>query len=233
MLNFTATPPPSSCSILAGATRRCQNSAMARPPGAQIGDEMSEASGTPDPTASTIRASGGPTGPRRRSRARAPVPTDGTVARAGVRGIRTPAKRPVVMWDLVLTIVLLVVMIGAGAARVVPRRSSSPSRATRAGPASRLRLRPHGHGHAHRADRPARVGLLALIAAVIVLVLRRLAFWIPIVGIVLVIGVFVGGAALTISGVPARGRDVPDAGPRCAGTQGLEPAAGPVAYHRA
>jgi hypothetical protein len=49
---------------------------------------------------------------------------------------------------------------------------------------------------------PLAVGMLALIAAVIVLVLRRIAFWIPIVGIVLVIGVFIGGAALTASGVP-------------------------------
>jgi hypothetical protein len=32
--------------------------------------------------------------------------------------------------------------------------------------------------------------------------LKRIAFWIPIVGTVLIIGVFVGGAALTISGVP-------------------------------
>ena len=49
---------------------------------------------------------------------------------------------------------------------------------------------------------PLAVGMLALIAAVIVLVLKRIAFWIPIVGIVLVIGVFIGGAALTASGVP-------------------------------
>ena len=44
--------------------------------------------------------------------------------------------------------------------------------------------------------------MLALIAAVIVLVLKRIAFWIPIVGIVLVIAVFIGGAAFTASGVP-------------------------------
>jgi hypothetical protein len=46
------------------------------------------------------------------------------------------------------------------------------------------------------------VGMLALIATVIVLVLKRIAFWIPLVGIVLIVAVFVGGAALTISGVP-------------------------------
>jgi hypothetical protein len=48
---------------------------------------------------------------------------------------------------------------------------------------------------------PLVAALFALIAAVVVLVLKRIAFWIPIVGIVLVIGVFVGGAALTMSGV--------------------------------
>ena len=49
---------------------------------------------------------------------------------------------------------------------------------------------------------PLAVGLLALVAAIVVLVLKRIAFWIPLVGTVLIIGVFVGGAALTISGVP-------------------------------
>ena len=48
---------------------------------------------------------------------------------------------------------------------------------------------------------PLLVGLLALIAAIILLVLRRIAFWIPLLGILLIVGVFIGGFALTASGV--------------------------------
>lgn len=117
--------------------------------------------------------------------------------------IETPAppKRPVVMWDLVLTIVLLVLLVGA--ALVASLLSFLLAFAGD----------PCGSGITCDYDRmgtgmliamigPLAVGLLALIAGVVVLVLRRIAFWIPLVGIVLVIAVFVTGAAITISGVP-------------------------------
>ncbi|MGO7983383.1 hypothetical protein ACC691_36645, partial [Rhizobium johnstonii] len=58
----------------------------------------------------------------------------------------------------------------------------------------------------HRDQEPAahavEVALLALAAAIVVLVQRFVAFWIPIAGIVLVAVVFVVGAWLVISGVP-------------------------------
>jgi hypothetical protein len=49
---------------------------------------------------------------------------------------------------------------------------------------------------------PGAVTVIAVIVAVILLVLRRIAFWVPIVGILLAVGVWVGGAALVVSGVP-------------------------------
>ncbi|MFD4421746.1 hypothetical protein ACFWN7_09610 [Agromyces sp. NPDC058484] len=109
--------------------------------------------------------------------------------------------RPVIVWDLVLTIVLLVIMIG-----VALLASFLSFFLAFAGD-------PCGSGITCDYDRmgagmliamigPIAAALLALIAAVIVLVRTRIAFWIPLVGVVLAVGVFVGGAALTISGVP-------------------------------
>nr|WP_309976156.1 DUF6264 family protein [Agromyces sp. 3263] len=109
-------------------------------------------------------------------------------------------KRPVVMWDLVLTIVLLVVMIGAALLAsffaVFLAFAGDSCGASTVCDYDRM-----GTGMLIALVGPLVVGLLTLIAAVIVLVLRRIAFWIPIVGIVLVAAVFFGGAALTISGV--------------------------------
>ncbi|KRE29367.1 hypothetical protein ASG80_19660 [Agromyces sp. Soil535] len=106
-----------------------------------------------------------------------------------------------ILWDLVLTIVLLVVMVG-----VALVASFLSFFLAFAGDSC-------GSGITCDYDRiatgmliamvgPLVVGLLALIAAVVVLVLKRIAFWIPIVGIVLIAAVFIGGAALTASGVP-------------------------------
>ena len=112
-----------------------------------------------------------------------------------------PTKRPVVMWDLILTIVLLVVMIGlALLASFLSFFLAFASDSCGSGitcdydrMATGMLLAMVG---------PLAVALLVLIAGVVMLVLRRRAFWIPIVGIVLVIAVFVGGVALTVSGVP-------------------------------
>ena len=176
---------------------------------------MSEASGTPDPTQPSAPPVAGASGPA------SPVaPTYGPAAALlGAGGSYGPydaygpvepvyasagaaqTKRPIIMWDLILTIVLLVVMIG-----VTLLASFLSFFLAFAGDSC-------GSGITCDYDRistgmliamigPLAVGVLALIAAVIVLVLKRIAFWIPIVGIVLVIGVFVGGAALTASGVP-------------------------------
>ena len=112
-----------------------------------------------------------------------------------------PPRRAVVMWDLVLTIVLLVIMVGvtllASFFSFFLAFAGDPCGAAVECDVDRM-----GTGMLIAMIGPIVVGLLALIAAVIVLVLRRIAFWIPIVGIVLIVAVFVGGAALTISGVP-------------------------------
>lgn len=112
-----------------------------------------------------------------------------------------PPKRPVVMWDLVLTIVLLVLMVGtaivASFLSFFLAFASDPCGSGITCDYDRM-----GTGMLIAMIGPLAVGLLALIGGVVVLVLRRIAFWIPLVGIVLVIAVFVAGAALTISGVP-------------------------------
>jgi hypothetical protein len=112
-----------------------------------------------------------------------------------------PPRRPVIVWDLVLTIVLAVLMIGAALLAsflsFFLAFASDPCGSGITCDYDRM-----GTGMLIAMIGPLMVGMLALIATVIVLVLKRIAFWIPLVGIVLVVAVFVGGAALTISGVP-------------------------------
>ena len=112
-----------------------------------------------------------------------------------------PPRRPVVVWDLVLSIVLLVVLVGvallASFLSFFLAFASDPCGASVTCDTDRMAL-----GMLIAMIGPLAVGLVALIAGVVVLVLKRIAFWIPLVGTVLIIGVFVGGAALTISGVP-------------------------------
>jgi hypothetical protein len=111
-----------------------------------------------------------------------------------------PPKRPLIVWDLVLTIVLLVLMIGA--ALLASFLSFFLAFAgDSCGASSVCDYDRMGTGMIIAMIGPLLVGLIALIAAVIVLVLKRIAFWIPIVGIVLIAAVFIGGAALTASGV--------------------------------
>ena len=111
-------------------------------------------------------------------------------------------KRPLIVWDLVLTIVLLVLMVGAALfasfLSFFLAFAGDSCGASVTCDTDRIAT-----GMLIAMIGPLGFAVLALIAAVIVLVLRRIAFWIPIVGIVLVIGVFVGGAAFAISGVPA------------------------------
>lgn len=112
-----------------------------------------------------------------------------------------PAKRPVIVWDLVLTIVLLALMVGvallASFLSFFLAFASDPCGAAVECDTDRMAL-----GMLIALLGPLAVGLVALIAAIVVLVLKRIAFWIPVVGIVLAIAIFVGGAAITISGVP-------------------------------
>jgi hypothetical protein len=113
-----------------------------------------------------------------------------------------PGKRPIIVWDLVLTIVLLVLMVCA--AVLASFLSFFLAFAGDSCGASAVcdydRI---AAGMLVAMIGPLVVGLLAVVAAVIVLVLKRIAFWIPLVGIALIVAVFVGGVALTASGVSA------------------------------
>lgn len=111
-----------------------------------------------------------------------------------------PAKRPIIMWDLVTTIVLLVLMVGAALlASFLSLFLAFAGDSCGASSVCDYDLMATGMMVAMIG--PLLVGLLALIAAIIVLVLKRIAFWIPLVGILLIVGVFIGGFALTASGV--------------------------------
>lgn len=112
-----------------------------------------------------------------------------------------PPRRPVIVWDLVLTIVLLVLMVAvalvASFLSFFLAFAGDSCGASVTCDSDRIAL-----GMLIAMIGPLAVGLVALIAAIVVLVIKRIAFWIPIVGIVLVIAVFAGGAAITASGVP-------------------------------
>jgi hypothetical protein len=49
---------------------------------------------------------------------------------------------------------------------------------------------------------PGAVTIVAIVVAIVLLVRRRIAFWVPLASILLAIGVWIGGAALVVSGVP-------------------------------
>ncbi|MEV1128905.1 hypothetical protein [Agromyces sp. NPDC049794] len=110
-------------------------------------------------------------------------------------------QRPVIVWDLVLTIGLLVLMVGTALVAFFLSFflafAGDPCGSGITCDYDRM-----GTGMLVAMIGPLAIGLLALVAAIVVLVLKRIAFWIPLVGTVLIIAVFIGGAALTISGVP-------------------------------
>lgn len=112
-----------------------------------------------------------------------------------------PTRRPVIVWDLVVTIVLLVVLVGL--TLVLVFLSFFLAFAGDSCGAVDCNYDVMGTGFAIAMFGPPVVAVLTLVAAIIMLVLRRRAFWIPIVGIVLAGAVFFGGAAITISGVPS------------------------------
>ncbi len=111
-----------------------------------------------------------------------------------------PARRPVVVWDLVLTIVLLVVLAGAGfvlffAAVFLALASDS------CGASSVCDTDQIATGMLVAMSGVVVFAVIAIVAAIIMLVLRRIAFWIPLAGIVLMIASVAVGAAITFSAV--------------------------------
>ncbi|MDN4596926.1 DUF6264 family protein [Leifsonia virtsii] len=110
-------------------------------------------------------------------------------------------RRPVVVWDLVTTIVLLVIggaiAIGLTFFAFFLVFASDPCGASTVCDTDRMSA-----GFFTALLGPGAVTVAAVIVAVVLLIRRRIAFWVPLVGIVLAIGVWIGGAALVISGVP-------------------------------
>ena len=110
-------------------------------------------------------------------------------------------RRPVVVWDLVTTIVLLVLAVIIAAVLTFAAFflvfASDPCGASTVCDTARM-----GAGFFIALLGPAAITLVTVIVAVVLLVVRRRAFWVPIVGILLAAGVWIGGAALVVSGVP-------------------------------
>jgi hypothetical protein len=112
-----------------------------------------------------------------------------------------PARRPVIVWDLVTSIILLVVSVVVAAAltfaAVFLVFASDPCGGATACDTGRM-----GVGFFIALLGPGAVTLVAIIVAIVLLVRRRVTFWVPLAGILLAVGVWVGGAALVLSGVP-------------------------------
>jgi hypothetical protein len=111
---------------------------------------------------------------------------------------RTP--RPRRTWDLVLTIVLLVLSVGLGIVLflIAPFlfMASDPCGASTQCDTGQI-----AGGALLAWFAPPVVLLVGLIVAVILLIARRVAFWVPLVASALAIGVFFLGAAITVGGV--------------------------------
>ena len=112
-----------------------------------------------------------------------------------------PARRPVIVWDLVVTIVLLVVMTLGGLALAFFAFLLLAFGGDSCGASSICDYDVMTNGAFAAIGGVVLVGLLALVGAIVMLVLRRVAFWIPLVGIVLMIAAFWIGASISSSGV--------------------------------
>lgn len=112
-----------------------------------------------------------------------------------------PARRPVIVWDLVVTVVLLVVMTLGGLALAFFAFLLLAFGGDSCGASSTCDYDVMTNGAFAAIGGVVLVGLLALVGAIVMLVLRRIAFWIPLVGIVLMIAAFWIGASISSSGV--------------------------------
>lgn len=112
-----------------------------------------------------------------------------------------PAKRPVIVWDLVVTIVLLVVMTLGGLALAFFAFLLLAFGGDSCGASSTCDYDVMTNGAFAAIGGVVLAGLLAFVGAIVMLVLRRIAFWIPLVGIVLMIAAFWIGASISSSGV--------------------------------
>jgi hypothetical protein len=112
-----------------------------------------------------------------------------------------PGRRPVIVWDLVLTIVLLVLMVGGGLLLAVFAFLLLAFGGDSCGASSTCDYDVMTTGAFTAVGGVILVGLVALVGAVVLLVLRRIAFWVPLVGIALMVAAFWIGASISSSGV--------------------------------
>ncbi len=111
-----------------------------------------------------------------------------------------PTRRPRRVWDLVLTILLLVVYLGVtaiGSFLGVFLAFASDS----CGASSVCNVDQIGTGMTVAVYGVWAPVLIVLIVAIVLLVRRRLAFWVPLVGIALTIAIVVLGGALVFGAV--------------------------------
>lgn len=106
------------------------------------------------------------------------------------------------MWDLILTIILLIVLlivtVLAALAGLGVAMAGDSCEASSVCDYERV-----AEGFLAAVSLPLVIGFLALVATIVTLVLRRLSFWIPLVGILLAIAAEVGAWAWATGGVVA------------------------------
>jgi hypothetical protein len=112
-----------------------------------------------------------------------------------------PVRRTVRTWDLVLSIVLLLLAAGVGLLLVVLSpflvMASDPC-----GSGMQCDYDQMGVGFGVAVLGPLIVLVAGIVATVLLLVFRRIAFWVPLVTALVAAGVFVLGAAIVLGGVP-------------------------------
>src|SRR3954468_6137723 len=117
------------------------------------------------------------------------------------RAAAVPVRRPARTWDLVLSIVLLLLTAGLGLLLVVVApflvMASDPC-----GSGTQCDYDRMGVGLGIALVGPLVVLLAGIVGTILLLVFRRLAFWAPLVTSAVAVGVFIAGAAIVIGGVP-------------------------------
>lgn len=109
-------------------------------------------------------------------------------------------RRPVIVWDLVTSIVLLAVAVAVAAVLTFAAFflvfASDSCGASTTCDTGRMSA-----GFLLAVIAPAAVTVVAVIVAVVLLVRRRVSFWVPLAGIVLAVGLWALGAAVVFSSV--------------------------------
>ncbi|BDZ45298.1 hypothetical protein [Naasia aerilata] len=111
------------------------------------------------------------------------------------------AKRPLRTWDLVLSIVLLALDI-ALALLLMLFSAFSVMASDPCGSSVECNYDQMGVGLGIAFIAPIVITVLGIATTIVLLVLRRLAFWVPLVTMVLAVAGFAIGIALLIGGVP-------------------------------